>query len=67
MHSDRIRVDYRLSDTRVETLEFAKTNVENAAEFQRKLAAFRAACEVDIQLRNRLREEIAKIKAAYKV
>jgi len=44
LHSDRIKADYRLNNPQVETLQFAKGNVETAVQVQSSLDALREAC-----------------------
>ena len=65
LHADRIKADYRLELAKAESQRFAMTAVETAREIQKRLDLFRIACEQDVQIRTRLREGIAKIKAAF--
>jgi len=53
MHGDRIKADYRLSDTKIETSKFAELSVETAIEFMVTLDALRKSC-ADSQVRQQL-------------
>ncbi|MBX9788753.1 MAG: hypothetical protein K2Y37_07535 [Pirellulales bacterium] len=65
LHANRIKADYSLDLARAESQPFATHGVETAHEIQRRLILFRAACEQDVELRGRLRDGIARIKAAF--
>lgn len=65
LHSDRVKADYSLGLPKAESQQFAMHGVESAHEIQRRLALFREECEQDIEIRRRLREGIARIKAAF--
>jgi hypothetical protein len=53
--------DYRLADTRVESLEFAKLSVESASDACRHVDALRDACR-DAQVLDELRGGIAELR-----
>jgi len=67
LHSDRVKVDYKLENESVETLSFAQLGVETAQKICTHLQAFRQACADDDQLHTKLNNEIAKLKAVYRM
>jgi uncharacterized protein (UPF0332 family) len=66
LHSDRIKADYRLGDANVETIGFAKLNVEAAKQIQQRLASFRIACKSDPDVLVALRAGVKKVQAAHR-
>ena len=63
LHTSRIKADYQINDARIETPEFARSEIEVAMEVQKRLASFADACRSDPALVNVLREGIAKTRA----
>jgi hypothetical protein len=63
LHTARIKADYQIKDKRIETPEFARSEIEVAMEIQKRLASFSDACRLDPVVLTALREGIARIRA----
>ena len=63
LHTARIKADYQIGDLRIETPEFATSEIEVATEIQRRLASFSNACRLDPAVVTALREGIAQTRA----
>jgi hypothetical protein len=66
LHNHRIKADYNLSLEAVEILDFTKTQVEAALQAERRLEQFRRDCLADPQLRQSLRDAVARVKSIHK-
>ena len=67
LHTYRIRADYRLTETVVETTAFAKNCVEFAHTIQSQLAELRQACDRDPHLRQAVVNGVAEVKRAHRM
>lgn len=67
LHSNRLRADYRLDYTEVESVVFAKLNVEIAHAIVAKLDSFIAACRADDNTRLALVNGIAELRKTYRI
>lgn len=63
LHGERLKADYRLSNEKAETLQFAMQAVEAAHAINVRLNAYRLSCRDNPDAVRDLREAIEKIKA----
>jgi hypothetical protein len=66
MHGARIKADYRLSDTRIETSKFAMLSVETANDFMSQLNDLKHAC-ANSAVKQQIVDSIRKYCATAKI
>ncbi len=63
LHSDRVKADYQLSNSKCDARGFAKSCIESANAIVDRINLFEQACKNDGKLLTTFRESVAKVKA----